>query len=568
MALFGSRRRHPEEVAAILSELALLARWSRRRERAAQLEALAERLRADLRSGRRTPWAQLKQGLVDHESAPRWVADLLDRLRTNSTDEVEAALRTLPPVTRAVARAALDHPALAGVLHTHDLLLPADLDRLDTAADLEPLLPEATHGVPLGRAWLQCVQAVDEVTALTSEHVSWAQAGGLRRVEPVLDDLVLVAAVEAPEPWVRAVTDALPEHSVGFVGRSAFALSTEPEPLVVHVVAPEALPAATCWYTGPRAHVAALREHAAGRGLVLTRDGLKRDGRPVPLDDENALYRALDLEPVPAEVRHRPGMIEAAAERRLPPLVAVEDMRGDLHMHTVWSDGRDSMASMLHAARALRYEYVAITDHSPTAKASRVLTLDRLARQADEVAEMREAFPDLTILHGIELDIQADGSVDVPDGILATLDIVLASLHQGLGHDPKRLLARYTAAARHPLVNVLTHPANRAPGRVPGYDIDYDRLFEIAAETGTAVEIDGAPGHLDLDAPLAERAAAAGAVLVVNSDCHMADRLGRQMAFGVGLARRAAIRPDQVLNTRGVDDVRAFVAAKRAGRRW
>ncbi len=568
MALFGSRRRHPEEVAAILSELALLARWSRRHERAAQLEALAERLRAELREGRRTPWSIVKQGVADRESSPRWIVDLLDRLRTNASDEVEAALRTLPPVARAVARAALDHPALAGVLQTHDLFLPADLDRLETAADLEPLLPEPTHGVPLGRAWLQCAQAIDELTALTQERVTWVQAGGLRRVEPVLDDPVLLAAVEAPEAWVPDVTGALPEYAVGFVGRAAFALSTEPEPLVVHVVTPEALPAATLWYTGPRDHVAAVRAHAAAHGLTLTRDALLRDGRPVPVDDEDALYRALDMEPIPAELRHRPGIVEAAAQGRLPSLVAVDDIRGDLHMHTVWSDGRDSMAGMLHAARALGYEYVAITDHSPTAKASRVLTLDRLARQADEVAEMREAFPDITILHGIEVDIQADGSVDVPDRILATLDIVLASLHQGMGHDPRRLLARYTAAARHPLVNVLTHPANRAPGRVPGYDIDYDTLFGIAAETGTAVEIDGAPGHLDLDAPLAERAAAAGAMLVVNSDCHMAERLGRQMAFGVGLARRAAIRADQVLNTRGVDDVRGFVAAKRAGRRW
>lgn len=568
MALFGSRRRHPEEVAAILAELALLARWSRRRERAMLLEGIADDLRTQLRASPRASWSQLKQRIGERAETPRWAGDLLDRLRTNDTDEVDAALQKLPSVTRAIARAALDHPALAGALESHDLLLPADLDRLDTTADLDALFPEPTHGVTLGRAWLQSADAIDQLTALSVDDVSLVRAGGLRRTEPVMDDFVLVAATEAPPAWVRTVTDALPDNAAGFVGRCAFALAAEPEPLVVHVVTPEALPIATCWYTGPREHVASLRERAAALGLSLARDGLRRGSTTLPLATEDDLYRALDLAPVPVELRHRPGMIEAAADRRLPPLLAIGDIRGDLHMHTVWSDGRDSMASMVHAARALGYQYIAITDHSPTARASRVLTLDRLARQTDEVAEMRAAYPDLTILHGIETDIQADGTLDVPDRILASLDIVLASLHQGLGHDATRLLARYETAARHPLVNVLTHPANRAPGRVPGYDLDYDRLFAIAAETGTAVEIDGAPGHLDLDAPLAERAAAAGATLVVNSDCHMADRLGRQMAFGVGLARRAAIRPDQVLNTGDVDAVRAFIAAKRAGRRW
>lgn len=569
MALFGTRRRHPEEVAAILAELALLARWSRRGARATHLEQAAERLRADLRASPVASWGTRKHKAVVEPDSPRWLTDLLDRLRTHGRDEVEAALHRLPPVVRGLARAALDHPVLAGALESHDLLLHADLDRLAAADDLETLVSDAPPaGVPLGRAWLQSATAIDELTALAAMPVSWQRAGGLRRVDPVIDDLVVVAATDDPRTFVRTVTEALPETAVGFVGHEGFALATEPEPLVVHAVQPRALSAALLWYSGPRPHVAALRARAAAHGLTLTRDSLTRNGSPLTLGDEDDLYIALDLAPIPVELRHRPGIVDKAARGELPPLIEVADIRGDLHTHTVWSDGRDSMTRMAHGARALGYRYLAITDHSPTARASRVLTLERLARQADEVAEVRAAFPDLTILHGIELDIQADGSLDVPDRVLATLDIVLASLHQGLGHDGSQLLARYVAAARHPLVNVLTHPANRAPGRLPGYDLDYDRLFAVAAETGTAVEIDGAPGHLDLDAPLAERAAALGATLVVNSDCHIADRLGRQMTFGVGLARRAALQPRHVLNTSDVDAVRAFVAAKRAGRRW
>lgn len=492
-------------------------------------------------------------------------------------DEVEAALRTLPSVTRALARAALDHPALASTLDTHDLLLPADLDRVsalrgdagDASSDLETLLGLASPGiVPLGRAWQQTTQAIAELSELSPHGAAWERAGAIRRTEPLAEDVVLLAATGAPSEWVRDVTAALPESAMSYAGRTALALATEPEPLVVYAVTPECLPSALLWYTGPRGHVADLRVRAAARGLHLHAEGLDRQGTPLVVREEADIYRALDLAPVPVELRQRPGIIDQAAAGALPDLVDTRHIRGDLHMHTVWSDGRDSMSTMVHAARALGYEYIAITDHSPLARASRVLTLERLARQADEVAAVREAFPELTILHGIEVDIQPDGSVDVPDAVLASLDIVLASLHESHGHSPERLLARYTDAARHPLVNVLTHPANRAPGRAPGYALEFRRLFDVAAESGTAIEIDGAPGHLDLDAPLAEEAAAAGAIIVIDSDCHVADRLGRQMAFGVGLARRAGLRADQVLNTGDIGQVRAFVAAKRAGRRW
>jgi DNA polymerase (family 10) len=142
---------------------------------------------------------------------------------------------------------------------------------------------------------------------------------------------------------------------------------------------------------------------------------------------------------------------------------------------------------------------------------------------------------------------------------------VLASLHDHCGHDAERLTQRYMSAIRHPLVNVITHPANRTPGFSPGYDVDFDELFAAAAESGTAMEVDGAPGHLDMDGEIARRAAASGVTLVVNSDCHRMDALGRQMRFGVGTARRGWIEPRHVLNTHGLESVRAFVARKRRG---
>jgi DNA polymerase (family 10) len=235
-----------------------------------------------------------------------------------------------------------------------------------------------------------------------------------------------------------------------------------------------------------------------------------------------------------------------------------------LHMHTTFSDGQNSLREMVHACAAIGYEYIAITDHSEHAAASRTLTLDLLERQRDEIARLRDEYPRMTILHGIEADILANGSIDCPDRVLASLDIVLASLHERYGHDGRQLTARCLQAIRHPLVAIITHPANQLVGRRAGYEMDYAAIYEAAAETGTALEIDGAPGHLDLDGEHAREAVASGVTLTIDSDCHRARSLERQMHLGIGTARRGWVEPRHALNTRPIHDVRAFVAQKRA----
>jgi DNA polymerase (family 10) len=239
-------------------------------------------------------------------------------------------------------------------------------------------------------------------------------------------------------------------------------------------------------------------------------------------------------------------------------------MRGDLHTHSNWSDGRDSVDTMVRAAKQLGYEYVAITDHSERAWSSRRLALDEVPQQRAEIESLRRKIPGIEILHGIEVDIMGDGSLDFDDGVLEGFDIVLASLHDPCEQDGPQLTDRYVKAIHHPLVNVITHPANRSPARSSGFDLNFDALFQAAAETGTAMEIDGAPGHLDMDGAIARRAAAAGVTIVIDSDCHRAEWLARQMRFGVGTARRGWIEPQYVLNTRSLEEVRAFIARKRS----
>ena len=241
-----------------------------------------------------------------------------------------------------------------------------------------------------------------------------------------------------------------------------------------------------------------------------------------------------------------------------------DDVRGDLHMHTNYSDGADSLVDMVMTCRGLGYEYIAITDHSEGAAASRTMSQDDIARQREEIDRLRERVPGMTVLHGTEVDILPDGSLDFRDEVLEQFDIVLASLHESAGHDGVRLTERCVAAIRHPLVNVLTHPMNRLVGRRGAYDLDYEAVYAAAVETGTALEVDGAPSHLDLDGEHARAAAAAGVIVTTDSDCHRAPLLERQMRFAIGTARRGWVGPNQVLNTRPVEAIREFVRAKRS----
>jgi len=321
------------------------------------------------------------------------------------------------------------------------------------------------------------------------------------------------------------------------------------------------------YLTGSRGHFEALQAQAGARGLRLKADGLHDNGGALmPAAAEADIYSALGLQVIPPEIREGDEAIGLASRAALPALVTRDDIRGDLHMHSMWSDGRDPIEAMVEGCRALGYEYMAITDHSPHSAASRNLSIDGVKKQADEIAQLRERYPDITILHGCEVDILPDGRLDFPDKVLEALDIVLASLHERAGHGPDQLMKRYASAMNHPLVTLITHPSNRLVPSRRGYDLDYDRLFALAAETRTVLEIDGAPSHLDLDGALARRAIAAGATVAIDSDCHRSDQLGRQMDLGILTARRGWVEPRHVLNTRALGELRSTIQAKRASR--
>jgi len=393
--------------------------------------------------------------------------------------------------------------------------------------------------------------------------------GDVRRFEPAVSSVeVLGIAPAAEHRDILTAFTRLP-LSVGSrqIGEHSLTIGTDRGTATIHLTAPDQTGAALVWHTGSSSHVAALRQRADERRLRFDDARLTdRDTRIVRCPSEDDLYDQLDLPFIPPELRAGADEIGAAERNAMPGLVLERHIRGDLHMHTSWSDGRDSVETMVLAAKQLGYEYVAITDHSQRAWSSRKLALAEVPKQRDEISALRRKIPGIEILHGIEVDIMGDGALDFDDDVLAGFDIVLASLHDPCEQNGPQLTERYLTAIRHPLVNVITHPANRSPARSPGFDVDFEAMFEAAAATGTAMEIDGAPGHLDMDGAIARQAVAAGVTITIDSDCHRAEWLARQMRFGVGTARRGWIEPRHVLNAGSIHDVRTFVARKRSRR--
>lgn len=425
--------------------------------------------------------------------------------------------------------------------------------------------PASAPPMPLGRAHQLASSLVREAAAARLAIDALDPAGALRRCASEVDAVVLLGI--APAGRHAAVLDALAHLPLvtAVTGRteSEIALATDRGAVRIVLAAPESAGAASVWHTSTREHLTALQRRASARGLVFDNGLLKNGSRTLKAAYEVELYAALDLAVIPAELREGIEAVDAAAAGRLPALVEAQHIRGDLHMHSTWSDGRDSIEEMVLAARDLGYAYVAMTDHSQRSWSARAVYAAEVPRQQAEIEYVRRSCQGIEVLHGIEVEIMPDGTLDFEDHLLAQFDLVLASLHDAAGQDATRLTERYLMALHHPLVNVITHPANRTPGVDPGYALDFDHLFSVARETGTALEVDGGPSHLDMDGALARRAMASGAAIVINSDSHRADALARQMRFGVGTARRGWVEPGRVLNTGSVADVRAFVARKR-----
>jgi DNA polymerase (family 10) len=385
-------------------------------------------------------------------------------------------------------------------------------------------------------------------------------AGSVRRRRPTIGDLDILAAVDDPHPLIRALDGLAEVERVVAAGTDKSSILLRDGPRVDLMVCPPAT-----WgthlvhFTGSREHNVALRGRALGRGWSLSEKGFKvvESGELLLVATEEEVYARLDLAWVPPELREDTGEIQAAAEGRLPLLVELEDVRGDTHVHSDWTDGVDSIEVMARAARDLGREWIVLTDHSPSLGIARGLTADRVREQRVEIDRLNDELAPFRILHGTELEIRADGTLDYPDELLATFDVVIASMHSSRAQPTEQLTARAMSAIENPHVDVLAHPTGRIVNRRDPMILDWPRVFAAAAQHGTALEINGSP-RLDLDADLARAAAEAGARLTLASDAHRTEELD-QLDYAVSMARRAWLASDQLLSTRSADELLELV---------
>jgi len=517
------------------------------------------------------------QGRVEElAGVGRTIAEKIDALvETGSIPSADKLKARIPAGLVEITRIPGLGPKRARLLY--DELGVASLDELRQAAEQGRLkdvpgfgkkaeenvlaaLAAGADGRPKARLLLSKALTVgDELVGALREHPSVIRvelAGSARRMTDTVKDLDIVAASSNPSALVEAFCGLEAVDEVQASGEAgAKVLTHSGLPVDLRIVPEEAFGNLLQHFTGSGKHNEALRTEAVRRGLHVSEYGISDDesGGSQAFTTEHEVYERLGMQFVPPELRENRGELEAARKHRLPELIEVEDVRGDLHMHTVLSDGRNTLEEMAQAARDHGYDYVAITEHSASHGFGNDVQPDELLRHAERIRSLD--VPGLTTLAGTETNVLPDGSLDYADDALEELDWVIASLHTSFRMSEKEQTERMLRAMEHPLVDAIGHPTGRMIGSREPYALDIDRVIEKAVETGTFLEINANPNRRDLNEVYARAAAEAGVTIVIDSDAHGADTLRRNMRYGIATARRAWLTAVQVANTRPWDEL-------------
>lgn len=537
------------------------------REGARSIAALPDDLHARWRAG------QLEQvpGI-----GPSLSARIDELLRTGQLQLLQDLEHSLPhgilELTRVPGLGPHRARLIAEALHVTsvpELIRAAEEHRLRTLPGLgarseEQLLLEArrldtrTRRLPLHVAWpladaladrLRNHRAVEQVTP----------AGSIRRRLETVGDVDLLVASSRPEQVFDHLVGLTEVREVLSRGPTKTSVLTEAGVQVdVRVVPPDTWGAALQYFTGSRAHNVHLRQRAIERGLKISEYGLfeVKSGRRLAGATEAEVYAALELDWIPPELREDRGELQAAERHALPALVRLEDIRGDTHAHTTWSDGRDTMAAMGRRARELGYQWLVISDHSYGLAVAHGLSMERARAQRAELEALNRELAPFRLLQGIELEIRGDGTLDFTDEELQGFDLVAASLHLGTRQGARNNTVRLTAALNDAEVDALNHPTGRIVGERAPYEVDLGAVLRAAQRAGKPVEINGSE-RMDLGDEAARHAAELGLRFTLSTDAHAASRLA-DMRYAVAIARRARLTAPQVLNTLGAAD---FLAA-------
>jgi DNA polymerase (family X) len=418
-------------------------------------------------------------------------------------------------------------------------------------------MAQAGDRVLIGAALRLAEDLLAEISSVPGVERS-AYAGSLRRMVETIGDVDLLAASSDPAPVMEAFASSGAVERVIARGETKTSVTTTSGIQVdLRVVPPDVWGAALLYFTGSKAHNVRVREIAVRRGLKLSEYGLfeAKSGDLIVADTEEAVYAALDLPFIPPTLREDRGEVQAAQEGALPRILELEDLRGDLHTHTDLTDGLAPLERMVETAETLGYEYYAVTDHAPNLYMQR-MSDDKMLEQRERLRSIRTNKMDL--LHGTELNIDPDGGVDWPDEFLDGFDICVASVHSHFNQSREQLTRRVIRAMEHPNVNVIGHPTGRKIGRRPPLDLDLEAVFEAAARTGTALEINAFPDRLDLRDEHVLWARRHGVKFAVDTDSHAPGHLSL-MRFGVGVAQRGWIGAGDVINAWPLERLHEFL---------
>jgi len=469
---------------------------------------------------------------------PKKAKKIFDELKVGSVDELEAAAREGRIASLPGFGAKSQEKILAGIAeyrqHGSRFLLN------EAERSVEPLL-----------AYLRETPEIERLEV----------AGSYRRRKETIGDIDLLAIASRPVPVMEHFRAYAQVDQILMAGdtRSTVVLGSGLQ-VDLRVVPPECYGAALVYFTGSKEHNVKLRRRAVERGLRISEygvfslhggvheDNAGTEGECIAGREEADVYATVGLAWIPPEMREDRGEIEAAAAGRLPDLIRVEDLRGDLHMHSTWSDGRNSIEEMVEACVAHGYEYMVISDHSKSLAMTGGLDAYRLRQQWAEIDEVRARHPEIRILRSMEVDILGDGSLDLEDEMLAGLDLVLVSLHSRLDLPGDQQTERVLRALEHPEVNVFCHPTARLINRRKPAEFDVDLVLRRAAELGVAVELNCSPSRLDLKDSHLALAKRLGCKIVIDTDSHRTREL-HLMRYGVDQARRAGLEARDVLNT-------------------
>lgn len=404
-------------------------------------------------------------------------------------------------------------------------------------------LNRRTHRISIGIA-LPAAEQLSE-TLWSQLGVAVQVAGSVRRMCETVGNIDLVAATLDKTAVVEAMGTISGVEDMS-VSDEAIVSATLENGISVRIAltAPDQLGTTLLCWTGSKRHVEQLQAST--------------DNALPAAEDESDVYASLGLQIVPPELREGGDELALARARAIPDLIELGDLRGDLHLHSEWSDGRGTIEELAQTARVLGYEYLSIADHSGGLAIARGLDKERLGQQRKEIDRVNELVPEVRLLRSSEVEVKLDGSLDFPDEVLAELDIVVASLHTGLRLSVDEMTRRITRVLQNPHVDIVAHPTGRIVERRQGAEYDWDTVFRVATETGTALEINANPARLDLNDDLARSAREAGVKIVINSDAHDVPSL-YLMRYGIGVARRAGIQNHDVVNTRSLGDLMAWL---------